>query len=269
LAQPYHPNDLLPALFGLAMVFFGGEFPLLIATMVAFKETGTWKTCGRAGLDIWSEAKQVIGESKNDDKKDADGDGIPDVLQASAQEVLHRKLCLAAKTVNPEKITSAVTAVSSGSLAVVASLKLTFARTLSLGASLGTTLTKPAERYLTPILKKSIHEDYHQWIKPGIAYGCKLLAMSFAFWLQRIISAVHSAIQGGQMFTTNICRYLNKYKVIDFDPDKSNLDEMAGYVFAFLGLYFQLFYGTPLMLSLLLLPLTLCEWAIKITLSWM
>mmetsp|Transcript_49469 Transcript_49469/g.112282 ORF Transcript_49469/g.112282 Transcript_49469/m.112282 type:complete len:340 (+) Transcript_49469:186-1205(+) len=269
LAQPYHPDDLMPALFGLAMVFFGGDFPLLIATMVAFKETGTWKSCGRAMLDIWDEAKSVIEESKVDDNVDADGNGVPDVQQVSAQQVLHRKLALAAKTVNPQKVTSAMVAFSSGGLAVAASLKLTFARTLSLGASLGSTLAKPAERHLTPVLKKSIDKEYHQWIKPLIAYGCKLVGMTFAFWLQRIISAVHSAIQGGQMFSTNICRYLNKYKVIAFDPDTSNLDEMAGYVFAFLGLYFQLFYGTPLVLSLVLLPLTLCEWGIKIALSWM
>jgi hypothetical protein len=151
-----------------------------------------------------------------------------------------------------------------------------------------------------------------------------MIAMSFAFWLQRIIAAVHSAIQGGQMFTTNACRYLNKYKMISFDPDQSQLDEQAGYVVGVIGLYYQvrhricihiyeitgtklwthknvymdqfmtiahyslfflflltfflqlpcenkkkqLFYGTPIILSIVLLPLTICEWAIKFFLSF-
>ena len=68
-------------------------------------------------------------------------------------KVVQRKLLLVAKTVDPEKLGAAMTQVSAGSLAVVASLKLTFARTLSLGASLGNTLNKPVSRKLTPLLK--------------------------------------------------------------------------------------------------------------------
>jgi len=31
--EPYHPDDLVPCFIGLAMVFFGGDFPMLIATV--------------------------------------------------------------------------------------------------------------------------------------------------------------------------------------------------------------------------------------------
>ena len=41
---------------------------------------------------------------------------------------------------DPKALSVSLSAMGSGSLAVVASLKLTFARTLSLGASLGNTL---------------------------------------------------------------------------------------------------------------------------------
>ena len=57
-----------------------------------------------------------------------------------------------------------------------------------------------------------MEEDYHKWIDPAIGYGCRALAMSMAFWVQRIIAAVHSAVKGGQMFTTSACRYLNKVR---------------------------------------------------------
>jgi hypothetical protein len=268
LAQPYHPQDFLPALIGLAMVFFGGDFPVLIAAVTAFQETGVKASMQKAIYDIIDEFNEVLETSAQDDKKDDDNDGIPDVEQIPPAQVIQRKMMLAVRTVNPDKLSAAITAVSSGALTVLASLKLTFARTLSLGASLGSTLTKPAKRNLTPVLEGMIDKQYHRWIEPGINYGCKMIAMSFAFWLQRIIAAVHSAINGGQMFTTNTCRYLHKYNMISFDPDQSNLDEQVGYAVGVVGIYYQMFYGTPIILSLVMLPLTLVEWALKFALSF-
>ena len=98
---------------------------------------------------------------------------------------------------------------------------------------------------------------------PGLRYATKMAAVTVAFMVQRMISTVHSAVQGGQLFTSAGARYLNKYKVISFDPDKSNLDEKAGYVVAAMGLYFQLFVGTPLILSLLLFPFTVLDWMVQ------
>jgi hypothetical protein len=40
-----------------------------------------------------------------------------------------------------------------------------------------------------------------------------MATMTFAFWLQRLIAAVHSAINGGQLFTSSAARYLKKYQV--------------------------------------------------------
>lgn len=134
LAKPYHPDDLLPALCGLAMVFFGGDFPMLIATVVAFQETGSWKAMRRALTSLWGEGEHVFRASKADDEKDDDGDGTPDVQQIEAKEVVTRKLFLVVKVVNPDTIGAAITAVSAGSLTVLAALKLevrTMRRTLT------------------------------------------------------------------------------------------------------------------------------------------
>ncbi len=38
--QPYHPEDFLPLIFGLILLFFGGSFPVLIAAAEAFRITG-------------------------------------------------------------------------------------------------------------------------------------------------------------------------------------------------------------------------------------
>ena len=248
--------DLVTAIVGLAMVFFGGDFPYLIAAVSAIRVTGTWGTVSRAVKEIYAEMEHVFQESKKDDAKDDDGDGIPDVQQLPSKEVVQRKIILAAKTVDPNKLGLAVTALSTGFLAVLASLKLTFARALTLGSQLGETLAKPGKRYAEPILKNTLDDDFHKWIDPGISYASRFLAMSIAFTVQRLISTVHSAVQGGQLFTSAAARYMNKRGLITFDPEKSNLDEQAGYAIAVVGLYFQIFQGTPLLLSLLLLPVT-------------
>jgi hypothetical protein len=114
LAEPYHPEDFFPALLGLAMVFFGGDFPVLIAAVTAFRETGVKDSMVSAFGDIMKEFNEVLEKSKKDDLKDDNNDGIPDVEQIPAAEVAKRKLILAAKTVNPDKLAKAVTSVSAG-----------------------------------------------------------------------------------------------------------------------------------------------------------
>ena len=97
-AQPYHPNDLLPALCGLAMVFFGGQFSYLIAAITAVQVTGTYASIRKAVVDVYEEMEHVFVESKKDDAKDADGDGVPDVQQIDSKAKVQRKIILAAKS---------------------------------------------------------------------------------------------------------------------------------------------------------------------------
>jgi len=268
LAKPYHPEDLLPCVLGLAMAFFGGDFPLLIATVVAFRVTGSWGAVSSAARMIKEEGDAAWAASQRDDSTDADGNGVPDVKEISPQELVKRKTLVIAKSVDPTKLQTALAAMSAGLLAVLASLKLTLARTLTLGSAMGDIATKPAVRYAAPVLKASMSPDFHKWVEPIIKYACRFVAVSVAFWLQRIISAVHSALQGGQLFSAGLCRYLNKSGIIVFDPSASNLDEMAGYAVAAAGLGWQLFFRTPMLLSLLMLPITVVEWAIRLALSF-
>eukprot|EP00613_Pedinella_sp_CCMP2098_P083596 CAMPEP_0171994194 /NCGR_PEP_ID=MMETSP0993-20121228/278832_1 /TAXON_ID=483369 /ORGANISM="non described non described, Strain CCMP2098" /LENGTH=86 /DNA_ID=CAMNT_0012647267 /DNA_START=330 /DNA_END=588 /DNA_ORIENTATION=+ len=86
--------------------------------------------------------------------------------------------------------------------------------------------------------------------------------MSFALWLQSLVAAVQQRrVAGGQLFAASAARYLHKYKVISFDPDQSTLDEMLEFAVAVAGLYYQFSHRSPaLLVSLLMLPLTICEW---------
>lgn len=72
-------------------------------------------------------------------------------------------------------------------------------------------------------------QEYHRWIPTIITYICKAIAVSIAWYIQRIISAFHSAIRGGLMFSRGIMKYLNDKKIIDFDDTESILDEIVGW----------------------------------------
>jgi hypothetical protein len=80
----------------------------------SFRETGTWASVQAASLELFGEVEKTVEASLQDDKKDENGDGIPDVLQVSPALVVQRKLVLFAKNADPKKITDSITAISAG-----------------------------------------------------------------------------------------------------------------------------------------------------------
>merc|ERR1712216_109775 len=136
---------------------------------------------------------------------------------------------------------------------VLVVLKVQFAKTIALGAAIGNFINKPISAVATPILVHTVPKDYHKWIPTVIGYTCKSIAISIAWYVQRIISAFHSAIRGGLMFSRGILAYLNKRGIITFDEDESYLDEILGWSLAALGFYFQfrLNFSVPFPLGLL------------------
>ena len=106
--------------------------------------------------------------------------------------------------------------------------------------------------------------DYKKWAKPVVHYAIKSFAISIAWTVQRVISAFHSAIRGGLMFTRNIIEYLREMKFMDINHEDTYLDEVIGYGIAALGFLVQVFYGfaLPLPLSILLLPFTIAEYVL-------
>jgi hypothetical protein len=263
IIEPYHPEDLLPMLCGLIMCFFGGVYPMLIAAIEAFRMTG-YETIRSGCSEIYSELVIIYNKSSEDDQKDDDGDGIPDVDQIDAQQLVLRKLALAAKTIDPPQLDSAIVAISSSALAVMATLKVQFARAITLGASIGEILKKPAHRFGSPGLKKLMPEEYHKWAPLLIDYTVKTVAITIAWTIQKVISAFHSAMRGGHLAGACLLNVLNKKGFIKFNDAESSIDEAIGYVLAALGLMFQLRSGfrLPFPLNLLFFPISVCEYVL-------
>ena len=186
--------------------------------------------------------------------------------QISGQELAQRKTLLFLRTVHPTKLGNALAGLQAGFLAVIATLKLQFAKALTLGSAIAAVLEKPANTYVVPSLEAGMPAEYAQWAEPVVNGVIRSIAVSTAWWLQRIISAIHSAIRGGVMASRNLCEYVTEMGIMNLDPNETIADEVIGYCLAASGLMFQLRYGfgLPFPLNLLLLPFTLLEY----TLIW-
>jgi hypothetical protein len=140
---------------------------------------------------------------------DADGNGVADVAEATANQLAVRKCALFIKTVDPKRITEALSGLNSGALAIVATLKLEFAKSITLGSSISTMVFEgPAKTYVVPALEATMPPDYKKWAAPLVQYSVKSASISLAWFIQRVISAVHAALRGSKMCAENLLDYL-------------------------------------------------------------
>eukprot|EP01039_Chlorochromonas_danica_P011465 gene11465-12824_t len=259
--RPYRLELLLPGLMGLVMCFFGGSFLTLIAAVEAYNLCG-YETTANALSVLYDDFAKVVAASKKDDDRDDDNDGVKDVKQIPAPELVKRKTLLFLRTVDPNRLAVAIGGLQAGFLAVVATLKVRFARTIALGNAIGASVEPPVERYVLPLFELALPAEYRKWAKPVLHYSIRTTAISIAWTVQRVISAFHSAIRGGLLFSRNILEYVSKMGIYAIDHEKTYLDEIVGYGLAVLGLFFQLShgFGLPFPLNILLFPFTIAEY---------
>ena len=78
---------------------------------------------------MWNETQRVARASTQDDELDEDKNGIADVDELTPQQLAQRKLTLAMTTVSdPDKLVSSIGSLWAAYLAVLATLRLEFAR---------------------------------------------------------------------------------------------------------------------------------------------
>lgn len=254
------PLHLFRAIIGFVICFFGGVFPLTIAAVEA------WKVCGgdeaiKAIKELRNELKRCQEASAKDDETDADGDGIADVNQITGKELVERKVKLVLKVVKPETVSTQVSLLYTGWVGVVATLKIQFAKTIALGAAIGQRLYEPAQRFLEPTLQAMCPEEYAQWVPWGVKWGCKAIAVYIAWWIQRIISAFHSAIRGGLMCGKELVNYAHDKGWIKTNDEETYLDEIVGWGLAVFGFITQIMLGfsVPFPLNFFMWPIYMVE----------
>lgn len=163
-------------------------------------------------------------------------------------------------SIDPTALSEAIVGLNSGLLAVLATLKMQFAKTITLGNALSTSLEPLAQSlapYLAPCLGKMAH-----WSPSIIRWSTKLLAISIAWKMRRVFAAYHSSLRGGQAFVRYFLRYLITVKLIPASwASYVNCFAVLGYAVALGGLWFQLtsLHGLPFPLNWLLFPCVCLE----------
>jgi len=71
-----------------------------------------------------------------------------------------------------------------------------FARVTSLAISISDSIRPVMVQFVAPALIAVIPSDYHHWIFPMIDVACKAIGASIAWFLFRVLAAVHSGIIG-------------------------------------------------------------------------
>mmetsp|Transcript_14521 Transcript_14521/g.21198 ORF Transcript_14521/g.21198 Transcript_14521/m.21198 type:complete len:456 (+) Transcript_14521:91-1458(+) len=266
----YLPTTLLEALGGLAMCFFGGLYPLTIAAAETFRVSGGDEALSYL-THIWEELVTVHQANQADNKRDDDGDGVADVDQISKQQLMSRKTSLFLKTVNPSKLLDAYGGLAKAFAGVCATLKLQFAKVIALAVSIADAIRPVMIQFVAPLLVALIPSDYHKWVYPIIDVFCKIFAGSVAWFLYRIVAAVHSGIIGGLICTRALMRWANEKKYLSWKHEDTMLDEYLGWCLAATGVYFQVsnWMSVPFPLNILFLPVTMCETYLQWVVTWM
>lgn len=206
--KPYHPELLLPSLIGIIMCFFGGSYMTLIAAVEAYRLCG-YEQSLKCLRNIAEDSQKFASAYREDDVKDDNHDGIADVLQISKQDLVKRKALLFFRTIDPIRLSEALHGLNSGFLAVVATLKLQFAKAITLGHAIGTIIERPALQYIVPTVDNILPSEYKKWAVPIVSYTMKSMAISLAWFLQvRLYYKICNALIANINCVFNLTSYL-------------------------------------------------------------
>lgn len=263
------PEDYLQLLIGFIFCFFGGVFPVLFAAVEAAKHGGM-STFVQALGELGDEATKIVDASKKDDDLDEDNDGTKDVEQIDSKALLLRKANLVMTKMDPNKIDKALSSIYKVWLSVVAVLSLQFARTIALSVSISDFIKKPTNRYVSPYLEQAVPEGYEKWVPVVIGWISKSIGMSIAWYLTTIITAVTSALTGALIISRALLKIADNRGItfaglIPKDHEETYVDEVASYIFAFIGVWFQfkIHFDIPFPANLILWPMEVAEASIR------
>lgn len=268
------PIHLLEMVFGVGLCFFGGVYFASIAAFEAFRNFGGQLLIDELAL-CWEQALLVKAANEVDDKKDENKDGIADVEQMGYNELISHKAKMAMMAVDkPERLMKASEYLFTAWVAVIATLKSQFAKTVAIALGIADQLTLPAVEVLGPTLAMLLGKDLQHWTAPIITTTIKVIAVVISSYIQAVISAFYSGLRGGRLFGEafmyGVMPYVGPYLpecmgVKNFNPEESYIDEIVGFPFAAAGFYYQLTNGFALDFpySIIMFPCTMVEWIIR------
>ncbi len=303
ILKPYRPDIFFKALAGILICYFGSFFMTTIAAIEALYLCGSYQSLFEHIQVVYSEARRALkkvekqkeskkmeakeetkdsnsaNESTETDAKAVDGGDMKTEKPVDALTMSEQVELLSA--VDPKRLSTAVFEIAKGLFAIITTLKSSFAKTLTLGNAISTSFESPALTYLEPLLRPQLPPAWQNWSASLLTYGLKFLAISLAWRLRKLLTAVHSAVRGGAFAAHYLLHYLVLFSklppTIASNPQKQqSLKYLIGYGLAFSGLYFQFSYQSsrlPFPLNIFLLPFLAIEhllmWIMNSSTFWM
>lgn len=262
------PNHTVTMLYGLLVCFMGAHFCCLVAVVEAFKLSGAGKKMRGFFHDIWESFKRASEANKADNQVDADGDGIADVDQISDGALFIRKVKLVMREIDPLVLNKALTGLYQGVLSAICVVQFKFAKTITLGNSIGEFLYITVDGLTRPFFEYLL-ADYAKWVSLSIKYFCKAAGSSIAWLAQFYASLVHCAISGALTFSRALIAFLNERGITNIDTDESWIDEITGWILAVVSIALQAIFGTNLIFpfNIILIPFRGIEAFLKVSAS--
>jgi len=274
------PKNVMSMIFGATLCFFGGTFVASLAAVEAARTMGLERMLENLGV-VMKEMKVIKEAHEEDEQRDDDGDGVADVDDLPPHELIKHKTVVAMEAVkDPAKLQGAVGGLWAAYLAVLATLKLQFARTTALALGIAEMVEFPVMRVCAPPLKLALGDKLAHWTETIVDSAIKLVAIIFAWYVQMVIAAFNSGLRGGRIFADALFSLALERGWMEklpewmakqpYDPDNSYLDEVVMYTLAAGGIAFQLGFGftLPFPLNLILFPLQIIEWILKVQIAW-
>jgi hypothetical protein len=256
------PADTVHLIIGIVFCFFGGLYPALFAAVQAIK-LGGWSTFKGALSTLSKEVEIVLEASKKDDDETKTKRRGKEEDETS---FMIRKMNLVMTKVNPEKLDEALASLYKIWATVIATLSVKFARTIAMAVTLSNDFQCTVLTIAGPSITSSVPKGYERWVPIVIGWLTKSIAISLVWYLQAIMSAFTSAVEGGLIASRTLLRMCIKKGVTlgGLIPDKHEdtyIDEIVGYLLAATGFYFQfqLGFSVPFPFNFLLLPFETVE----------
>jgi len=264
------PEYSVVMIYGLTVAFCGAHFAALVAVVEAFKQSGAFKKIGACLSDLYESFKKLHEENEKDNAVDEDNDGIMDVDELSNGELFLHKVGLVMRTVDPNKFNKALGGLYSGFIAAVMVVKFEFAKTVTLGASLGEFMEKSVDILLDPFLAMVLPKDYMPWVDLIEVYVCRAIGVSIAWAIQFYNSLLHCAVAGSLIFARALIPFLNNRGVLHIeDLEETYLDEIIGWALAVFSIFVQYIFSFHLIFpfNVVLSPLLGVEWTLRMCAS--
>jgi len=264
------PQYSVVMIYGLIVAFCGAHFAALVAVVEAFKQSGAFKKIGACLVELYESFEKLHAENAKDNDVDEDGDGVKDVDELSNGELFLRKCGLVMRTVDPNKVNKALSGLYSGFIAAVMVVQFEFAKTVTLGASLGDFMEKSLDILLDPFLEMILPKEYMAWVDLLEKYICRSIGVFIAWTIQFYNSLLHCAVAGSLIFSRALVPFLNQRDIIHIENvEDTYLDEIIGWTLAVFSIFVQYLFGFKLLFpfNVVLSPLLGVEWTLRLCAS--